>query len=329
MEYMTQDARQNNDALLTADDFVLVKTKDGKMMYRRDGKYFSPEEMQKMLQNGMTSPAKNIGAGFEELTVDDNVLATKQRADTHIKETVEQILKELKLNFANETKKQKFAQILESFLREVRSAKELLYILTAAEMSGGFGIAEEQAQKIIDVSRRHMDVLFEKKKKADIMLAKPSALATKVELPMPAKETPKKSATVVPIKIEAPAPKKPVEATPIKSKKPLADVRFEPKLVGPAEELLNLDIVGLRRLGRDSKERLEELKERFILLQEDSLEKWMLGKKNWQRSPLYAMYLSAGKESLASGKALKEILGKEMSLEDFMVVLELNKWLNY
>ncbi|MFH0814622.1 MAG: hypothetical protein V1902_00805 [Candidatus Falkowbacteria bacterium] len=320
---MTQNVGQNNDSLLNPDDFVLVKTKDGKMMYRRNGKYFSPEEMQKMSQDGVASHVK----GFEELKIDDGVLAKKQQADTHIQETVAQILKELKLSFANDAKKQKFAQILESFLREIRAPKEFLYILTAAETSGGFGIADEQAQKILEVSKRHMDILFEKRKKG---LVAPKALSVvtpaKVELPASATAVGGASASV-----ETTADKsagKPVKQA-VATKKPLADIRFEPKLVGPAEELLNMDIVGLRRLGRDSKERLEELKERFELLRENSLEKWMLGKKNWQRSMLYAMYLSAGKESLASGKPVKEVLNKEMTMEDFMVVLELNKWLNY
>ncbi|MBI5254256.1 hypothetical protein HY932_00530 [Candidatus Falkowbacteria bacterium] len=317
---MTQDVRQNNDALLTADDFVLVKTKDGKMMYRRNGKYFSPEEMQQALSKSDDLPARALAAaGFEELKVDDGALAKKQQNSAHIKETIEQILRELKLTFPNDAKKQKFAQILESFLREIRAPKEFLYVLTAAETSGGFGINEEQAQKILDVSKRHLDVLFEKRKKIEI---KP---VLTVEPLSRAMEIPKAAAP--------PIPKKPIVAEIVKpvitTKKPLADVRFEPKLVGPAEELLNMDIVGLRRIGRDSKERLEELKERFDLLREDSLEKWMLGKKNWQHSPLYAMYLSAGKESLASGKPVKEVLNKEMTLEDFMVVLGLNKWLNY
>jgi hypothetical protein len=330
---MNADDKKNG--LLKDDDFVLVRTKDGKMMYRHKGEYYTAEEAEKRLRgsspaNGGVRMTARATGEFEELKAEDGATDAKKQTDEIIQQTVAQIIKELKLTFAADAKKQKFAKILESFLREIRTPKEFLYILTAPEASAGFGITTEKADNIVNASKRHLDILHEKRRKA---------LAPKVEskgffprqgeVRMTEAQGVGRLTTVAPLvkKIELPA--SPAGAPKAAVKKPTADVKYTPKLVGPVEELLTLDVVSFHRLGKDGKERLEELKEKFALLQEESLEKWILGKQNWTKSPVYAAYLEIGMKSLKENKPVNALLAGDFTMDDFATILELNKWLNY
>jgi hypothetical protein len=312
-----------------ANTFMPVRTKDGKMMYKKDGKYFSREEMEKTMKKDVSISSD----GFEELKLDDASVAAKARVDETIAQTLVQIKKELKLSFTDKEKGRRFDKILESFLREIRTPKEFLYILSAPEISSGFGLAGDKAKVILDVSSRHLDFLHEKRRKG-IGLPALGAATKPILLPKAAPAILVKSEiTPAPKPVSKPVPKpiqdKPKVEIPKAAKKQTVDVRFEPKLVGPAEELLNMTLDDLRKLGRDYKERLDELKERFDLLKETSFAQWSVGKKNWQKSPLYAKYLEIGLRSLRENKPVKDCLSNGFIVEDFGVILELNRWLNY
>ncbi len=116
----------------------------------------------------------------------------------------------------------------------------------------------------------------------------------------------------------------------------LQDVKYEPKLVGPVEELKRMTLGDLRKISADPETAAERIKDKINVLGEESLGKKIQGIKAWRQSPIYKMYLELGQKSLKSGLPVGKIteeLGqdKEKSLteEEFNAIMKLNKELRF
>jgi len=320
--------------------YILVKRADGKMMYYHDGKYFDPAEIQKkaaaVKKEDAQKPEIDIFE-MEELKEDEGLKKKRQKQDAIIQQHSGQILKELKVSFSGKDAEAKFLKYLETFLREIRKDKEFLYILTAAKTTGGLGLPEEQAQKILQVSKRHLQTFSDKVRKQhglqvetihELSLRKPVSLQEKEVLPFEKPKSPPK-----PVSIKQTPKKQSSQSSSGSGRRKIEDVQYKPALVGPLEELGRLDLVAFRRLGKTNEARLAELKEMFDLLQEESVEKKMQAKQNWTRSPLYKKYLETGFHALKQGVSVKEVLAQQgesaLTTDECLTMVKLNEWLNY
>ncbi len=113
------------------------------------------------------------------------------------------------------------------------------------------------------------------------------------------------------------------------------DVARARKLVGPIDELGNMNTVSFRRLSSDPDEAVLKIRDKIELLEADSYAKRLKGIKAWQQSPLYKLYLQVMRESLVRGLQVKDIAGEigsaEQALkpEEVQSIRKLNKQLKF
>lgn len=116
----------------------------------------------------------------------------------------------------------------------------------------------------------------------------------------------------------------------------LDDIKYIPRIVGPIDELRDMNLVNFRRLGETPEEVVEKIKEKLNILEHDSVIKRLAGIKAWQESEVVKIYLEISRDCLSKGAsadqiiALRESSGKPtISLPEYKAILELNKFLRY
>ncbi len=120
---------------------------------------------------------------------------------------------------------------------------------------------------------------------------------------------------------------------PKEKKETSSSVRF---VMGPIDELKNMDTTSFRRLARDPKAACEKIREKIQLLQDEDYGKKLEGIKGWRTSPIYRLYLAIGQESILEKKSVSEILlarqraGKDsLSQDEFDAIMDINKALRF
>ena len=109
-----------------------------------------------------------------------------------------------------------------------------------------------------------------------------------------------------------------------------------PKLMGPIEELRDMNLVNFRRLGDDAEVAIRKVREKINLLEEEGYSKKLAGISAWRQSPIYKLYLRTGQESINGGKSVIDVIeGKRERGEDyvtsreFSAIMDLNKSLRF
>lgn len=111
----------------------------------------------------------------------------------------------------------------------------------------------------------------------------------------------------------------------------VVDIRQPASVVGPVEELMQIDLKEFRRLGNNPAESADKILEKIYLLEEESWEMRMDGIVAWQASPLHKLYVDIGQDSLKQNKTVMEIItARENSSEpsihvqEFLAINDLN-----
>ncbi|MFA6098880.1 MAG: hypothetical protein WCV50_03845 [Patescibacteria group bacterium] len=112
----------------------------------------------------------------------------------------------------------------------------------------------------------------------------------------------------------------------------MIDIRQPQKVLGPIEEMEEIDLKEFRRLGSSPQESADKVFEKINLLEEDSWELKTEGIEAWKRSPVFSAYVKIGQESMKSNISVDEIIRKYQSqnqstllYEEFLAINELNK----
>ncbi len=107
-------------------------------------------------------------------------------------------------------------------------------------------------------------------------------------------------------------------------------------LVGPVDELANMNIDNFRRLGPDASSRAQRIYEKIAILEKDSVTKKAAGIAAWRQSPVYQQYLELGASSLMQGQEISNLILKRnqageqvLALEEFNTIGDLNKLLRF
>jgi hypothetical protein len=123
---------------------------------------------------------------------------------------------------------------------------------------------------------------------------------------------------------------------PDSGKKKLEDVKHIPRVMGPIEEMLAMNLLDFRRFDKDPQRAAEKIKEKIQLLEEEKFTKKIEGILAWRQSPLIKMYIGIGMESINLHKPVNIIIddlsaeGKEaMTFAEFNVIISLNKELRF
>ena len=119
-------------------------------------------------------------------------------------------------------------------------------------------------------------------------------------------------------------------------KKRMEDVKYVPKLLGPIDELRELDLANFRRLGKDASEAAIKIRDKIKFLEEENYSQRLAGIKAWRESPVNGLYLAIGRESISENKPINVIIearrnaGREyLSSHEFEAVMDLNKELRF
>ena len=86
------------------------------------------------------------------------------------------------------------------------------------------------------------------------------------------------------------------------------DIKAVPKVMNPIEELKFLNIKNFRRLGDNPSASCERVFNKIKLLERDGYDKMIKGIQAWHASEVNQLYVKIGRESILSGKTMREII---------------------
>lgn len=120
------------------------------------------------------------------------------------------------------------------------------------------------------------------------------------------------------------------------SRKIMEDVKYVPNVMSPIDELNYMSLINFRRLADNPVDITEKIKEKIILLEEESYGKKIEGINGWQNSPVNNIYLEIGRQSISENKSIDVIIDERkkankdyLTKEEFMAVMDLNKELRF
>lgn len=111
----------------------------------------------------------------------------------------------------------------------------------------------------------------------------------------------------------------------------LRDVKH-PKPMSLVDELADVAVEDFREGFGGPRAAVAKVVEKLALLAEESYAQRAEGVAAWRRSALYRMYLDLGRESMASGKAVDDIIADRtarheptLTAEEFALIADLNR----
>lgn len=112
--------------------------------------------------------------------------------------------------------------------------------------------------------------------------------------------------------------------------------RIPPKLLGPVEELEELDTIEFRRLDKDPKAACRKIEEKIKTLGKDSFLEMTRGISAWRRSFISKLYLELGRESIVKKIPIEKIVVQRklenklsLSIEEFEAIMDLNEKIRF
>ncbi|MCX6778912.1 MAG: hypothetical protein NTU97_01630 [Candidatus Magasanikbacteria bacterium] len=114
------------------------------------------------------------------------------------------------------------------------------------------------------------------------------------------------------------------------------DVAFRPHLMGPVEELQQMNLVEFRRLSPKPRVAADKILTKVELLAKEGYDKKLKGIEAWQKSVLNQLYNALLSESLNKGKPVTQIISEKLSAqqetlseEEFKVIMDLSRVLRF
>jgi hypothetical protein len=115
----------------------------------------------------------------------------------------------------------------------------------------------------------------------------------------------------------------------------MEDVKFQPKIMGPIDELRYMSLVNFRRLDEDPLKAVIKIKEKIDILEEEYSKK-LEGIKAWRLCPVNRLYLKMGEASISKKRPINDIIeerksrGKDyLNNREFEAIIKLNKELRF
>ena len=115
----------------------------------------------------------------------------------------------------------------------------------------------------------------------------------------------------------------------------MEEIRVNPKIYGPIDELKTITMEDWRRWGTAA-EGAKRILDKINLLGEESLVKKSQGITAWKNSAVNRMYLDIGTEAMDNGLSVDQVIAKRqqenrstLTIEEFNAVGELNQKLRF
>ncbi len=239
---------------------------------------------------------------------------------------VDEIIKKININIPQDNVN-RFRSILQLHLKDIRDDHQTEEVLLRPILDGGMGFSFEQTKKVlavIDEKEQH-----ELLKKTEVL---PSVYR---EPPVPAISTPnagffehseatKQDKETVrhndnePLKLESDKPARRTVMHDIVS--PAGTVEF-----GPLEELANFTWHDFRNLSAKPTDAANRLKQKLMLLKDESFVLYMQGLQAFKTSPLFNDYIQLVDAALKNRQSLPEVLDKngKIKMEEIKALVEM------
>ena len=259
---------------------------------------------------------KLTSADFASLLEDGDMESSLDMPKTSLSRVAEadEVIKKIKF-FISPENLIKLRQIIQVFLKDVRSENETRELLAKSRGQGGLSMEQPQIEEVIKLCREFLgrpvkEIPVSPLKK--IPSAPLQTLPKKFEAPgEPATAAPFNSSVHAPLSGQKPAtraPEKSYQIKPTLEKVKMQDVVSHAVEMGPVEEIGNLTLTDFRRLSADPAEAASRLKQKFVNLRDESYVLYLQALEAWQKSPLCAAYLSAPERSLIEKKKISDVL---------------------
>lgn len=110
----------------------------------------------------------------------------------------------------------------------------------------------------------------------------------------------------------------------------------KPKLLGPIDELREMDIIEFRRLDPNPIKACDKVYEKLQTLEKDSFADKAKGIAAWRQSPVMRLYLEIGKASIVQKEAVTSIVEKRkasgrpyITLDEFQTIMDFNEKIRF
>ncbi|MFA5021869.1 MAG: hypothetical protein WC508_02225 [Patescibacteria group bacterium] len=278
----------------------------------------------------------------------------------NLDEEIEMVIKKSGIHFTDQQLAKRFTSIITSRLKHIRDQVQTKEALLSSPTAGGMGFTSVQADRIMLAINQVLDQLSNKlrqgvsqepfsdlQQEVQKLLAQQPLVSSPPKIVFSAPAKPVEPAKVTPIKpvaVEKPqpvaAPKPPalpqMPAANTFTKPKIEDVRFEPKLTGPIEEIHSMTLIDFRRLGSTPQQAIEKIIEKIDLLEEESFTKKTQAIKAWKENEVYRLYLALGDQSMEERKPIAEIIEEKqkanqptLTSQEVEAIIELNQKLRY
>ncbi|MFH1142261.1 MAG: hypothetical protein V1695_00950 [Candidatus Uhrbacteria bacterium] len=271
----------------------------------------------------------------KKIIVPKNPLTTEQG--------ISQVLQSAKEIVKDEADIKRLQTIVNSRLREVRDAWQTKDTLEQDKDKGGLGLRGGQLVTVVEAielayDQTHLPIVkTSEEQKGKYIQEQDRAKIRKVE--EQESELTKRYTKLTGRSTEAnPQPAKVAfsPASPTAGQQSMQDISQVKRLIGPVEELANMDLISWRRLSKDPQESALKIKDKIELLESESLKKRLEGIKAWQSCPINQMYVEMTRQVLITGKSIDQIIldktrDKQPTLtkEEVQVIMHLNNQLRF
>jgi hypothetical protein len=152
-------------------------------------------------------------------------------------------------------------------------------------------------------------------------------------VPQPVAPQPAEPPHIVPPPIRPPEVRQPLirQADTVSPRPQMSDVKFEPKMYGPLDELAAMSLTDFRRLSKDPWQAIQKISGKLDILEGESMVRKNEGVKALKSSPLYNIYADIMNRALVEGKSFEQVIAErgDINITEFKAIMELNKSLKY
>ncbi len=244
------------------------------------------------------------------------------RALNHPK--IDEVQRKLSLTFPSSEIQKRFRVLVGSRLSGVRTIEDFRLALARPVSKGGLALDEHTADRVIELIEGHkVKVSSSAKKQTD--QGKRDYV----------KERTKKYEQAPKISKSTNSEVKPVRGISASSKGPVTDVKRPRRLIGPIDELRQMNVDDFRRMPGSIADAVENIKDDIVQIGQHDPGRHIKAIEAWRSSPLVRYYQVILSRTLQSGVPVKATLGdsasnpKKLSIDEFEAIRNLNATLRY
>ncbi len=244
------------------------------------------------------------------------------RALNHPK--IDEVQRKLSLNFPSSEIQKRFRVLVGSRLSGVRTVDDFRTALSRSVAKGGLALDEHTANRVIELIEGHKTEVSSSAKKQSDQGKKDYVKKRTKKYEQPAKKLRATDSAA-----------KPVRGISAGSKGPVTDVKRPKRLVGPIDELRQMNVDDFRRMPGSIADAVENIKDDIVQIGHHDPGRHIKAIEAWRGSPLVRYYQVILSHTLQSGVPVKATLAdaasnpKKMSVDEFEAIRNLNANLRY